>query len=389
MPLIVGGELRVDLFAPLIERRGLKKERRFFCQLPLVEKFRKNRWLRECFLSAFFRYLGKGGVGRAVVQVDFPPDLKVNLADKRIFVEAMGGWRVPESCAWFVVGIWPTTFRSLSDIKEWVEIGNVFWVYGLELENTAKLNGLLKGVTCEPFPEKGQPVVVNKEISLTDGILNQFLYWTEPHGVFTYSFAKLIKPSEWALGLVPKAGGYKWEALTSPALLMVADVGKGRIVVDTMNWAGITGVRKISRTPVEYAPLSQVNSTGQGLAQMDTDEKMHEEQIANQRITNNAPDAVGFDENQEMAIRLFSGLLTNLGVRLEGRGAIQIEAENMEVKTPGQPLIRNRNHNYWAIFKNNLLAQDFEWPDGKEPGTESCVIEVKARCRVKSDVLRR
>ncbi|MDQ1334657.1 MAG: hypothetical protein QG552_1607, partial [Thermodesulfobacteriota bacterium] len=62
------------------------------------------------------------------------------------------------------------------------------------------------------------------------------------------------------------------------------------------------------------------------------------------------------------------------------------EAENMAVKTPGQPLIRIRYHEYWGIFKNNLLAQDFEWRDAKEHGEEVCVIEERARCRMKQDV---
>jgi hypothetical protein len=112
----------------------------------------------------------------------------------------------------------------------------------------------------------------------------------------------------------------------------------------------------------------------------------HEAKVHEDAITHNCIDVVGFDENQEMGIRLFSGLLTNLGVRLEGREAIRIEAENMGVKTPGQPLIRNRNHQYWAIFKNNFLAQDFELSHVSGAEDAEWMIEVKARSRVKMDL---
>ena len=109
-----------------------------------------------------------------------------------------------------------------------------------------------------------------------------------------------------------------------------------------------------------------------------------ESQITNQRITNNPVKVVGFDENQEMGIRLFSGLLTNLGVALEAREDIQIEAENMDVKTPGQPLVRNRNHHYWGIFTDNVLGQAFQVDGGNDRG--DWVIEVRARSRVKLDL---
>lgn len=64
---------------------------------------------------------------------------------------------------------------------------------------------------------------------------------------------------------------------------------------------------------------------------------------------------------------------------------ITLEAENMAEKTPGQPLIRNRSHDYWGIFKNNYLAHTFGLTHmGDDAGTY--LVEVKARCRLKKKV---
>ena len=361
-PLIVGGGTGGLIYSPLIERQGMKGTT-IFCQLPLVDEFREEP-VAAIFLYDLLRYLGKDGAGRTVVQVDLPMDLKANLADKGIFAEALHAVEEAGKLRMVRGGDLANNPAGFSGIKAWVEKGNVLWVYGLEPESTAKLTGFLKGVTCEPFPEEGLPVIVNKEIPLMDGILNQFLYWTVPHGAFTHRFAKLIKPSEWVLKMDKASGGYGWQPLSSPALLMTAGFGEGRILVDSMGWAGILGIRG-------------QRSEGGGRRSIPG---------PNQRMSDNFVEVVGFDENQEMGIRLFSGLLTNLGVRLEGREAIQIEAEDMELKTPGQPLIRNRNHHYWAVFTNNLLAQDFETSHISGAEDAEWMIEVKARSRVKMDL---
>ena len=215
---------------------------------------------------------------------------------------------------------------------------------------------MVEGLECISLEEKQLPIKIDRTGSLTDGILNQFLYWTKPHPILTNKLADLKSPSSWALEVYNEGLSYPWEMLCSPALIVAANVGKGLLLVDTIDWGKVTRMKELR-----------------------TEEKRDNDGLIPVRVLENG-------KNQERAVRLLSGLLVNLKVNMDSYESTIIEAENMLEKTHNQPLIRNRNHHYWGIFKNNYLAQDFDISGNSKDEEGKYIIKVKARCRQRLSV---
>ena len=259
-------------------------------------------------------------------------------------------------------GLDDTASETLGRMMAWAAEGNTLWVYGLDPSRP------VAGLAYEPLAGERLPIRINKGERLTDGLLHQHLYWPKRYFKYAYNFSPLIPPAPWVLriptgGADGQASGLAnlpWQALTSPALIASAAIGRGRILLDTLDWRellkrnefslkGETGKAK------DGIPPGKSPAKGGGYAPV--------------RV-------ISSEENQERAVRFFSGLLTNLGARLESAPLLQIEAEEMAEKTPGQPIILNRNHYYWEITTNNHLAQEFEIPMDHASET---VIDIKAQ----------
>jgi hypothetical protein len=220
----------------------------------------------------------------------------------------------------------------------------------------SKVKELVKGLKCLALEKKRLPIKIDRTGSLADGILNQFLYWTERYPILTNKLADLKSPSSWALEVYNEGLSYPWEMLCSPALIAAANVGKGLLLVDTIDWSKVTRMKELR-----------------------TEKKRDNDGLIPVRVLENG-------KNQERAVRLLSGLLVNLKVNMDSYESTIIEAENMSEKTPNQPLIRNRNHHYWRIFKNNYLAQDFDISGNSKDEEGKYIIGVKARCRQRLSV---
>ena len=226
---------------------------------------------------------------------------------------------------------WPGVLKK-------VQGGDVLWLFGVDPASVKSLGPFLPGIALTPLTSEKLPARFLHHAGeasmgwLTEGLLNQFLYWTEPHFDLVDVFARLVPQSPWVF-LEGEASGLHWEKLCDPPMIVVARLGRGIVLLDTLDWTTLVKRRGPARNIMRE------------------------------------------DESQERAVRLLSGLLSNIGAVLEKAPGIQIEAENMSERTPGQPVSRNRNHHYWEIFKNNYIAEEFE---GK---TGPARIEVKAKSR--------
>lgn len=174
--------------------------------------------------------------------------------------------------------------KTASQWLDWVREGNVLWVSGVEPESMYGIKDLVEGLECISLEEKQLPVKIERSTSLTEGLLNQFFYWTKPYPILTNKLADLKSPSSWALEVYNEGLGYPWEELCSPALIAAANVGKGLLLVDTVDWGKITRMKELR-----------------------TEKKRDNDGLIPVRVLENG-------KNQERAVRLLSGLLTNLGV---------------------------------------------------------------------------
>ncbi|MCX5814187.1 MAG: hypothetical protein NT178_16830 [Proteobacteria bacterium] len=382
-PLLIGGGTGGLIYSPLIEQ-SQGNGNTVFCQLPLVEKFwnepiaaellfRMLRYMdrktqskcesrianresghqngKDLMIAAGFS-LRKNGKQSIVI---LPENLKNNL--KEMGVEIDNSLRKNAKTIKVIKAAdFEKTGRNLVEWKNWIQKGNVLYLYGMEPESLKNLSGLLSAVNLVPLTQEKLPVKVNHTNLLTDGMASHYLYWTEPYPMITYQFAKLISPSKWMFDVSsPKGASNFWFPLTAPSLIMASKVGKGFLLVDTINWDELIRAKSLKQ---------RVGSD----------------------ITGRKPlEIYDNDDNYNKAVRFFCTLLTNLGAKFAIEPLLQIEAENMSEKTPGQPIIRNREHYYWGIFKNNYIAEEFYIHQTSTDETP-CFVEARARNRVNMEI---
>lgn len=340
--LVVGGGSSGLLYAPLLERQA--DGAAIFSQLGILENFAKDPAAAQLLFN-MINYLDYRRRQPVAMHVEMPSPFKDRLKEWGVAVNAhpkAAGHALRVIRAFDLVN----RAQDIPEMVSWVEKGNVLWLTGLYPEVLAKLRPLtdklqLTALKKEQLPAKFVHTQKPGESKLIAGLLNQFLYWTEPYPLLTYQFAPLIRPSLWALeargkGSKQSDAGAAWKALTLPSLIMTRSLVKGRIIVDTIDWDNAMGMG-----PVQAGSIYECR------------------------------------ENRERAARLFCGLMTNFGASLGTAPGLQIEGENMAEKTPGQPIVRNRYHDNWSIFKNNYIAQEFE-----QDLSKVTAIEVKARNRM-------
>lgn len=436
-PLVVSGGTGGLIYASLIEKPGLSGTT-LFSQLLLVEKAHKEPAAAEILFNAI-RYLespeqarsaemtgGEAARARKLQHMESSTGKSRSMAaganmsqqgrpdwassGKKLHLpdalrEHLSPWGIHAESAVLTddyQGIIMMTAAELarqpqaySRLEDWIKAGNILWLTGIDDQTLPLISPPVRGLKVvslskESLPVKiagrdsEAPVVRNVENSwnaslLTQGLLNQYLYWPAPLPDVTYNFASLLPPSKWALELAPLAlpplslkphphpnpnptlegergnANFEnlspgWWKLTEPAVIMAAQSGKGLIIIDTLDWAEILKPQyaSLSRPVAHFPPPVSVMAAG---------------------------------ENQERALRLFTTLLTNAGARVDTAPFVQIEAESMSEKTPGQPVMRNWEHHYWEIFKNNYIAASFRVPDFPSVGKEGLTgfIDIKAR----------
>jgi hypothetical protein len=339
--LIVGGGTGGLLYSPLVEKNG-PYALSLFCQLSLVEKIQREP-AAALVLTGMLRYAEKCLEARPHhFELEMPRELSESLEQWGIKVEndaLLGASAKITMCNAGELSCRPDT---LSRVVKKVAGGGVLWLFGVDPASLKSLSPFLPGIALTPLSSEKLPAKFlhhSGEESmgwLTEGLLNQFLYWTEPHADLVDVFAKLLPQTPWVF-LEGEASGLHWEKLCDPPMIVAARLGRGIVLLDTLDWTTLVKRR---------GPATNI---------------------------------IREDENQERAVRLLSGLLSNLGAVLENAPGIQIEAENMSERTPGQPVSRNRNHHYWEIFKNNYIAEEFEGKEGLAR------IDVKAKSRSLSD----
>jgi hypothetical protein len=211
-------------------------------------------------------------------------------------------------------------WQSWDQMRTEVEDGGFVWIQGVGpkwLENNSRLiPGLL---ICSLRPDDMPAKWVDH--SLARSGIDQDWYWVKPHPVYSQRLAKLDVPSDW--GLKPEAEkGSAWQEVVSPGLVWASPCGKGWVVVDTLDWSKAVSPRQSTFKAQRVELPTHILDLGY---------------------------------NKEKALRALWTVMHNLGVELEYGPGMLIQAENMEVKTPGQPVIRNRNHHFWGIFSNNRI----------------------------------
>ena len=364
--LLISGGTAGLRYTPLIEKQK-EKGGTLFCQLPLVEKFWEEP-SAALILFNILRYFESrrssncGQIFEETCCPDLPQDLEKHLQTWGILPEKAAQGDADRMLLFVRAANYDCKSKTAKEWLDWVKEGNVLWVSGIEPTSIQRLRGLMPDLKCVALSDDALPLKIDKNHLLAQGLLNQDFYWTEPHPICTYRFARLLKPSCWALKIQPENPKLPWKGLSYPAVLMTAHVGQGWLVVDTLDWS--EKIRRLQTRKIQLEE-SKVKTSGDGLLPV-------------QVLT--------CSDNQERAMRLFCGFLSNLGAQLEPVWGIKLEAENMSEKTPGQPLIRNRNHHYWAIFKNNYLAHDFDFLEDNTGAVKEYLIDVKACCRIKKSI---
>jgi hypothetical protein len=382
-PLLISGGTGGLIYSPLIEQSH-GKGNTVFCQLPLIEKF----WLEPIASQLLFRILkfmdrktnthrtsqisnlesGSQKGKDLPVAADFslrkigkqsmiilPENLKNDLKETGIDINNPLR-KDAKTIKVIKAADFEKTGGNSVEWENWIQKGNVLYLYGMEPKSLKNPGVLPSTFNLIPLTPDKLPVKVNHPAPFTDGIASHYLYWTEPYPIITYQFAKLISPSKWALeASSPKDASNFWFPLTSPPLIMASKVGKGFLLIDTLNWDELIRVKFL-------------------------------EQRVKSDITGGEPlEIYENEDNYNKAVRFFCTLLTNLGAQLAIEPLLQVEAENMSEKTPGQPLIRNREHYYWGIFKNNYIAEEFYIHQPSVDETP-CFVEVRVRNRVNMDI---
>ncbi|MEW6380582.1 MAG: glycoside hydrolase family 2 TIM barrel-domain containing protein [bacterium] len=170
-------------------------------------------------------------------------------------------------------------------------------------------------------------------------LYNRDVYWVEPHSEFRYDRADFDRGiADYALEVQDATNDgdgdignrdFRVISWTRPNVLIELDYGQGFFLIDQVKW------------PAEWA-------------------------------------RGGF--NEARAKRYASSVLHYLGVTMQEKKApaeeILIQAENMSCRTPGQPLIRCRSHDYWTLCSNNYISDTVYFG---APGEYA--FTVRAKCR--------
>ena len=146
------------------------------------------------------------------------------------------------------------------------------------------------------------------------------LYWVEPHSEFRYGWAGFDDGiAEFAVDKDESkktTDSFSFVPLTKPNVLVKIGYGDGYFLIDQVKWG-------------------------------------HK----------------GF--NREKGLRYANSFLMYAGARVLGEGEIctdtaVIQAENMTCRTPGQPFISCRSHDYWTICRNNYVSEHVDFLSGGE-----------------------
>ena len=239
---------------------------------------------------------------------------------------------------------WPAE----KDLMKRLDSGGFIWVSVPEITGFKALDRVVPGFELVPGSFEDGPPLFVKDHPLARSGLDQDLAWLAPHPVYSQRAAKRIVPSRFRLTRrdVGSLGGPGWQPVVEPGLVWARRMGRGWLVVDTIDWTE-RAKRSGSRFKSKRATLPEV--------------------ILDPEV------------NGEKGMRVFGTLLGNLGVRGELKRDLVLEGENFPVRTPEQPLVRNRNHHFWGMFENSELSgARISIGQGRGGGH---TVDVTARCR--------
>jgi hypothetical protein len=205
--------------------------------------------------------------------------------------------------------------------------------------------------TGERFEVSGIPQVnaQNNLKKVTHGkkriaLYNRDLCWVEPHSEFGYNWAapeagiaeycldgpaaeSLARGGDEGDDMHGDFGDFTFTAWTEPPVLLEVGYGRGFFLIDQVRWdSGEAG-------------------------------RFHEDK----------------------GLRYATSILRYMGVRMDDglpEDRVLIQAENMSCRTPGQPLIRCRSHDYWTICGHNFIGDTVRF---LRPGAYEAVVRAKCR----------
>ena len=239
------------------------------------------------------------------------------------------------------------SWSSFAALRQTARNGGSIWISGVGPQWEKPMRRVFPGFSLTPLEKTALPAAWNTNHFLAAGGNDQDWYWQGRRPVYSQRRGPLRLPSTWRL-TAEKSTDRAWREVVSPGLVWARQWGMGWIVVDTIDWERAVRVGRskfASSHPVVPKRIVDLGWFG------------------------------------EQASSAFVHLARGLGARTLPAPGMWLEAENMDVRTPEQPRIRNRHHQFWGLFRNSKLATAVPEPDWASKGGAVARVEVKARCR--------
>ncbi|MGA1874485.1 MAG: glycoside hydrolase family 2 TIM barrel-domain containing protein, partial [bacterium] len=354
------------VYSPLIEiEEG--DGRLLLCQMLVTEK-----WADEPVARVLFRNMIEYAAERLKQRLKGSGQEKVNDRNEAVRQgKADGAWA--EVKIGPIVGrgkgvkvfeggkdVWERFSREKDSLLDFVKKGGKVLIRGVNEDNIAWVRKVLpldiRKMSREDLPirvkEAQNSPAENASSSSRPIILyHRDLCWVEPHSEFGYNWAapdagiveyclhgpaaESLVDAEALVDIDGDFGGFTFTALTEPPVLLEVGYGRGFFLIDQVRW--------------------------------------------------DSGEARRFHEDK--GLRYATSILRHMGVRVaEGpsEDMILIQAENMSCRTPGQPLIRCRSHDYWTICSHNFIGQKVKF---LRSGSYEATVRAKCRLPERAAVL--
>ncbi len=238
-PIVVAGNAQGLATAPLCEaRRG--KGALLLCGLQLIEKFDTEPVARR-ILQNCLDYLGdyKG----EAVEVTYLADGAASLRPWLRRTDARLAEQAPSATSRIIVADGDAISRITADqLRAAADAGATIWLHrpsGKTLESVAGVFGLKASLKWAQGPLRRADDLP----AIAAGLAREDLYWLAEHRGVSYSAV----PRAHDLIKSAVAPGGSFTLLTEPGAIAVAEAGKGRLIVDTLDESGETAKRNAAK----------------------------------------------------------------------------------------------------------------------------------------------